>query len=89
MGKSPRPEDYLTHRTRTRYCSCKQPRESLTMSLEEEQLLVDTSDAGPGLEYMLYVTMEELHDKLNLLNYDVEFVRDLKMKPLSRLSLPV
>nr|CAD7455958.1 unnamed protein product [Timema tahoe] len=55
------------------------------MSVEEEQLLADTSDAGPGLEYMLYVTMEELHDKLNLLNYDVEFVRDLKMKPLSRL----
>nr|CAD7400041.1 unnamed protein product [Timema cristinae] len=55
------------------------------MSLEEEHVLADTSDAGPGLEYMLYVTMEELHDKLNLLNYDVEFVRDLKMKPLSRL----
>nr|CAD7423710.1 unnamed protein product [Timema monikensis] len=64
------------------YAEC---RESLAMSLEEEHVLADTSDAGPGLEYMLYVTMEELHDKLNLLNYDVEFVRDLKMKPLSRL----
>jgi hypothetical protein len=34
--------------------------------------------------YGLYVIMEELLEKLKLLNYDEEPIKDLKMRPLSR-----
>ncbi|KAF4522882.1 hypothetical protein B566_EDAN012936 [Ephemera danica] len=41
---------------------------------------------GEELEntFMVYTDMERLLDKLQLLNYDKEFVHDLKMKPLTR-----
>lgn len=41
-------------------------------------------DGGPGLAYMPFVVMEDLLDKLKLLNYEEEFVKDLKMRPLTR-----
>ena len=41
-------------------------------------------DGGPGLVYMPFVVMEDLLDKLKLLNYEEEFVKDLRMRPLSR-----
>lgn len=34
--------------------------------------------------YMSYFINEDLLDKLKLLNYDVEFVKELKMKPINR-----
>ena len=33
---------------------------------------------------MPYVVMEDLLDKLKLLNYEEEFVKDLRMRPLNR-----
>ncbi|KAK6636244.1 hypothetical protein RUM43_009902 [Polyplax serrata] len=51
---------------------------------------VDSSDVlenigiGPGQAFAHFVVMEELIDKLQVLNYDKEFVKDLKMRPLSR-----
>lgn len=41
-------------------------------------------DGGPGLIYMPFVVNEELVDKLRLLNYEVEFIKPLNMKSMSR-----
>ena len=42
---------------------------------------------GPGMFYMPFVVMEDLLDKLKLLNYEIEFVSELKMRPLNRCYL--
>lgn len=34
--------------------------------------------------YFSYLAMEDLFDKLNLLNYEKEFINELKIKPLHR-----
>ena len=44
----------------------------------------EVEDGGPGLVYMPFVIMEELLEKLRLLDYDREFQQKLKMKPISR-----
>ncbi|XP_067135233.1 intraflagellar transport protein 57 homolog [Centruroides vittatus] len=41
-------------------------------------------DGGPGQLYMSFVAMDDLLDKLKLLNYDKEFCRELKVKFLNR-----
>ena len=41
-------------------------------------------ETGPGHLYTPFITMEDLLDKLKLLNYELEFVLDLKMRPLNR-----
>ena len=46
--------------------------------------LLEDADSGPGGAYATFITMEELLDKLKLLNYDQEFIKSLKMKPLTR-----
>ena len=38
--------------------------------------------------FMPFVVMEDLLDKLKLLNYEQEFVADLKMRPLNRYINP-
>jgi estrogen-related receptor beta like 1 len=52
--------------------------------LRERLLMADEADGGPGAPYLTFVVMEELLDKLKLLSYDQEFIKDLKMKPLTR-----
>ena len=42
------------------------------------------TESGPGVEFMPFVVMEDLLDKLKLLNYELEFVAELKMRPLNR-----
>lgn len=42
-------------------------------------------DGGPGLLYMPFVIMEELLDKLRLLDYDKDFARKMNLKPINRL----
>lgn len=37
--------------------------------------------------YASYLAMEDLLDKLKVLNYDVEFVKELKMKPLNKYNI--
>ena len=39
---------------------------------------------SPGNAYLSFIRMEELLDKLKLLNYDHEFVSTLRMKPLNK-----
>ncbi|XP_005103543.1 intraflagellar transport protein 57 homolog [Aplysia californica] len=41
-------------------------------------------DGGPGLVYMPFVIMEELLDKLRLLDYDKDFSRKMNLKPINR-----
>uniref|UniRef100_T1J408 Intraflagellar transport protein 57 homolog n=1 Tax=Strigamia maritima TaxID=126957 RepID=T1J408_STRMM len=45
---------------------------------------VIAEDGGPGMIFMPFVVMDEVLDKLNLLDYEKEFVRDLRMKSLNR-----
>ncbi|KAJ8898051.1 hypothetical protein PR048_003411 [Dryococelus australis] len=44
----------------------------------------DETAGSPGLAFLIFSSNEELLDKLKILNYDVEFIRDLKMKSLNR-----
>lgn len=44
----------------------------------------DDEDGGPGLVYMPFVIMEELLDKLRLLDYDRDFSRKMNLKPINR-----
>lgn len=47
----------------------------------EPKIVIENEQEMP---YTSYIAMEDLIDKLKLLNYDMEFVKDLKMKPLNR-----
>lgn len=42
----------------------------------------DPSD--PSLAYQPFMAMDDLMNKLKVLNYDDEFIKGLKMRPLSR-----
>lgn len=44
----------------------------------------DSLFGGPGQAFAHFTIMEELLDKLKMLNYDKEFVKDMKMKALSK-----
>jgi hypothetical protein len=44
----------------------------------------EVEDGGPGLIYQPFVIMEELTDKLRLLDYDRNFLRKLNIKPISK-----
>lgn len=41
-------------------------------------------EVGPGQAYLPFVVMEDLLDKLKLINYDTEFTTQFKIKPISR-----
>ena len=45
----------------------------------------DSGEQGPGHAFLPFLVMEDLLDKLKLLNYDIQFVAELKMRPLNRL----
>ena len=46
--------------------------------------MIESDNVGPGQAFAHFIVMEELIDKLTILNYDQEFVKNLKMKSLSR-----
>eukprot|EP00057_Strongylocentrotus_purpuratus_P024340 XP_011678814.1 PREDICTED: intraflagellar transport protein 57 homolog [Strongylocentrotus purpuratus] len=50
----------------------------------EEKGRDEGSEVGPGQMYQPYIIMEDLLDKLKLLNYEEEFLKELGFKPLSR-----
>ncbi|XP_054760135.1 intraflagellar transport protein 57 homolog [Lytechinus pictus] len=50
----------------------------------EEKGRDDSSEIGPGQMYQHYIIMEDLLDKLKLLSYEEEFLKELGFKPLSR-----
>ena len=56
---------------------------------ERPDLLSPLIFPGPGVQFMPFVVMEDLLDKLKLLDYEVEFVSELRMRPLNRLVIGV
>ncbi|XP_038653806.1 intraflagellar transport protein 57 homolog isoform X2 [Scyliorhinus canicula] len=44
----------------------------------------DEGERGPGAAYQMFVTMEDLLDKLKLMNYEEDLIRRNNMKALSR-----
>ena len=53
------------------------------MFRDSPKVIIEDPDA-PSAEYTANIRMEDLLEKLKLLNYDVEFVQNLKMKYISR-----
>ncbi|XP_064617714.1 intraflagellar transport protein 57 homolog [Liolophura sinensis] len=51
---------------------------------EDKKRGEDGEEGGPGLAFMPFVVMEDLLDKLRLLEYEQEFSRKMNLKPLSR-----
>ena len=48
------------------------------------EVSAEADTQGPGHVFLPFLVMEDLLDKLKLLDYDIEFVSDLKMRPLNR-----
>ena len=44
-------------------------------------------EEGPGVLFKPFITMEDLLDKLKLLDYEVEFSSQMRMRPLNRFVL--
>ncbi|XP_014788112.1 intraflagellar transport protein 57 homolog [Octopus bimaculoides] len=51
---------------------------------EEKRRTEEIEDVSPGIAYLPFVNMEELLEKLRLLNYEKSFMTIMNMKPLSR-----
>ena len=49
-----------------------------------ENFIEDEDIQGPGHAFLPFMVMEDLLDKLKLLDYDIQFVSELKMRPLNR-----
>lgn len=52
--------------------------------MAEDNRRGDEDERGPGAVYQMFVVMEDLLDKLKLLNYEEEVLRENNMKTLSR-----
>nr|XP_012221223.1 PREDICTED: intraflagellar transport protein 57 homolog [Linepithema humile] len=50
----------------------------------DTQKIVVEDGLAPSAAYVINIRMEDLLEKLKLLNYDAEFVQELKMKPINR-----
>lgn len=60
---------------------------ALKMMADEEgrRPTAESADDGDlGVAYTISLQMENLHDKLKLLDYENEFVDQMKMKPIHR-----
>ena len=56
----------------------------MVTTTKHDELSVDTEQQGPGHAFLPFLVMEDLLDKLKLLDYDIQFVSELKMRPLNR-----
>lgn len=54
------------------------------MFRDSPKIVIDDANA-PSALYVVNIRMEDLLEKLKLLNYDEEYVQQLKMKPINRL----
>ncbi|XP_037516313.1 intraflagellar transport protein 57 homolog [Rhipicephalus sanguineus] len=54
------------------------------MSSKKREEPASVDEVGPGQAYLPFVVMEDLLDKLKLINYDTEFTTQFKIKPISR-----
>ena len=56
------------------------------MFRDSAKIIVEDATA-PSAAYVAYIRMEDLLEKLKLLNYDTEFLQELKMKDINRYLL--
>ncbi|XP_075446187.1 intraflagellar transport protein 57 homolog isoform X2 [Ascaphus truei] len=56
----------------------------LALTMTEDSRRGDEEDRGPGAAFHMFVLMEDLIDKLKLLNYEEEVLRKHNMKAISR-----
>lgn len=50
----------------------------------DTQKIIVEDGLAPSASYVINMRMEDLLEKLKLLNYDAEFVQELRMKPINR-----
>lgn len=50
----------------------------------DTQKIIVEDELAPSASYVINMRMEDLLEKLKLLNYDAEFVQELRMKPINR-----
>lgn len=53
------------------------------MFRDNPKIVLEDESALSAL-YVVHIRMEDLLEKLKLLNYDTEFVQELRMKPITR-----
>ena len=53
------------------------------MFRDSAKIIVEDA-AAPSAAFAAYIRMEDLLEKLKLLNYDIEFLQELKMKDINR-----
>lgn len=52
--------------------------------MAEDSRRMEEEDRGPGAAFQVFVLMEDLLDKLRLLNYEDEVLKKHNMRPISR-----
>lgn len=58
--------------------------ESASNNRGNEGNIEDSSQPSPGSTFSVYILMEDLIDKMKLLKYDSEFVKEFNIKPFPR-----
>lgn len=53
------------------------------MFRETAKIVIDNGDA-PSASFVVNILMEDLLEKLKILNYENDFVSEYKMKPINR-----
>ena len=56
----------------------------MVTATKQPDLIQENESQGPGHAFLPFLVMEDLLDKLKLLDYDIQFVSELKMRPLNR-----
>lgn len=53
------------------------------MFRESAKIVIEDA-SSPSASYVMYIRMEDLLEKLKLLNYDTEFLTEFKIKAINR-----
>lgn len=62
----------------------KQRRSDSTANGNRTEPQNDDAQQGPGAAFNVFILMEDLIDKMKLLKYEAEFLKEFNIKPLSR-----
>ena len=65
-------------------CHTKTSQQRLLLLFTGINMTQSDADEGPGAAYKPFIIMEELLDKLKLMDYEQDFVMEMKMRPLNR-----
>lgn len=50
----------------------------------DTQKIIVEDGLAPSASFVINIRMEDLLEKLKLLNYDAEFIQELRMKPINK-----